>query len=77
MWPAHDGMGWWMLFGGLWTLVLSAQLILLVVRMATMSWGQTRRRDPVDIAQARYARGEIERDEFERIRRDLGTRSGT
>ena len=67
-----------MLFGGLWTLVFSALLIGLVVRMATTtSWGQTRRRDPVDIARERYASGEIDRDEFERIRQDLDARAGT
>lgn len=66
-----------MLFGSIWTLVLLALLIGLAVRIATTgSWSQIRRRDPVDIARERYARGEIDRDEFERIRHDLDARAG-
>ncbi len=30
------------------------------------------RLDPLDIARARYARGEISKEEFEEIKRDLG-----
>lgn len=76
MWRAHDGMGWWMLFGSMWTLVLLALLIWLAVRIATTGVGQIQPRDPLDIARERYARGEIDRDDFERIRRDLDARAG-
>ncbi len=70
MWGFHDGMGWWMVFGGFWMLVFWAAIIGLVV------WGinRTSRRDardhtdsPVEIAKRRLARGEITRDEYEEL----------
>lgn len=78
MWNWHEGMGWWMVFGSIWMILFWAVIIGLVV------WGVTRlvhrevhgtgaapRRDPLDIARERYARGEITKEEFERIKRDL------
>ncbi len=70
MWGFHDGMGWWMVFGGFWMLVFWAAIIGLVV------WGNNRTswRDdryhtdsPVEIAKRRLARGEITRDEYEEL----------
>ncbi len=70
MWGFHDGMGWWMVFGGLGMLVFWVGIIGLVV------WGisRTSRRDdrdhtdsPVEIAKRRLARGEITRDEYEKL----------
>lgn len=73
-WGMHDGgMGWWMLWGGLMMIVFWGAVIGLVV------WGVSRvtgdrerdRESPLDIARSRYARGEITRDEFDQLRRDL------
>ena len=70
----YEGMGWWMVFGGLWFVVFWGGLIALIV------WGITRftrrgynapRRDPLDIARERYASGEITREEFEQLKKDL------
>lgn len=72
MW--YDGMGWWMIFGGLLMLIFWGGLIALIV------WGITRlsrRNDsapksgPLDIAKERYAKGEISREEFEQIKKGL------
>jgi putative membrane protein len=77
MW--HDGMGWgWMLFAGLLTLVFWGAIIALVV------WGikkvteredsrpkSAEKREPLDIAKERYAKGEVSREEFEQIKKDL------
>jgi putative membrane protein len=63
-----------MAFGGLWMVVFWGGLIALIV------WGITRltrrsdsapKRDPLDVAKGRYARGEISREEFEQIKKDL------
>jgi len=70
-WPWGASMGWWMI---VWLVVFWGGLIALIV------WGITRltrrgdsasKRDPLDIAKDRYARGELSREEFEQIKKDL------
>lgn len=74
MWYMHDFGGGWMIFGGIMMVLFWAGLIALVV------WGISRfsrqnvpagRQTPLEIARERYARGEITRDEFEQIKKDL------
>jgi len=77
MWQWNDGMGMWA-FGGGW------MIIIWLVIIGLIAWGvialikhQSSRSDsgskqsPLDIAKERYARGEISKDEFERIKKDL------
>ncbi len=76
MWHYSDGMGWWMLFGGLmWLafLVLIVGAIVYLLRNGSALRGGRRPSgdDPVDIVRQRYARGEITREEFEQLRKDL------
>ena len=74
MWYMHEGMGWWMVLGGIWMLIFWGGLIALIV------WGVSRltghgnsgqRRSALDMARERYAKGEISREEFEQIKKDL------
>ena len=74
MWCFNEGFGLWSWFGWLWMVVLGGGLIALIV------WGITRitRQDRVhvssnalDLARERYARGEINKEEFEQIKKDL------
>lgn len=74
MWFMHDFGGWGMLFGGIWMLIFWGGIIALIV------WGINRltRRDdsiqkhaPLEIAKERYAKGEINKEQFEQIKRDL------
>ena len=75
MWYFQQGMGWWMVFGVLWMLVfwggIIALIVWVVVRLTrhgvTVDGGKT----PLDIAKERYARGEITKEQFEQIKRDL------
>ena len=77
MWH-HDGMGWWMVVGSVWMVVFWAVIIALVVwgaRKLTQREGSGSgtmdRRAPLDIAKERYARGDISKEEFEQIKKDL------
>ncbi len=78
MWHCDEGMGWWMVFGGVLMVAFWGGIIALVVwginrltgrRDSEPSSGQ--KGDPLDIAKERYARGEISREEFEQIKKDL------
>lgn len=74
MWFMHDFGGWWMLGGGILMFLFWGGLIALIV------WGVTRltrsdesitRHTPLEVAKERYARGEINKEQFEQIKKDL------
>lgn len=79
MWHGVDGMGWWMIWGGLMMLLFWGGIFLLVAwtvqSLSGRSREDARRRSvesqPLEIARERYARGEISRDEFMQVKRDL------
>jgi putative membrane protein len=72
----HHMQGWW--GGAGWHMVwLWLPLIVVIVALgvlATRYQGRdsSRGRSPLDILKERYAKGEIDRDEFETKKRDLG-----
>ncbi len=73
MWEAHGGMGWWMVLGSVWFVLFWVLIIWAFTRLFSQD---DRRRETgsetaLDIAKRRYARGEISREEFEQLRRDL------
>ncbi|MEX2556158.1 MAG: SHOCT domain-containing protein [Actinomycetota bacterium] len=72
-WRVHDGMGWWMLFGGLLWLLFWGTIVYVIVSLVSRGRGGERepRTDPLEVAKLRYARGEITREDFEAIRKDL------
>jgi putative membrane protein len=70
MWPYMGSMGWWMV---LWWLVAIVVLVL-VVRLVAGSLGSPGSRadeSPEQILKRRYAKGEIEREEYQRRLEDL------
>ncbi len=74
MWHSADGMGWWMLFGTIWFVVFWGLVLWAVFTVAGRGGSGARGDDsPIEIARRRYARGDITREEFEQIRRDLGS----
>ena len=72
-WAAHRGTGRWMLFGGiLWLIFWTTVVYLAVSAFSGPRHAHGEASDALEIAEWRCARGEISREEFERIRRDLG-----
>jgi putative membrane protein len=74
MWDMPLGMGWWMAFGGLWMLIFWGGLIALIVWVITKfvrGKDISPKYNSLDIAKERYAKGEISKEEFEQIKRDL------
>jgi putative membrane protein len=59
-------MVWMLLF---WGSIVA--LVVWVVRRLSAGNERPRLQSPLDIAKERYARGEIDRQEFERLRQDL------
>ncbi len=74
MWDAPAGMGWWMAFGVLWMVVFWGGIIALIVwgiKKFTRRDESSPKRSPLEVVKERYARGEISREEFEQIKKDL------
>ena len=74
MWDPSLGSGLWWMFGGLWMLTFWGGLIALIVwgiKRLTERGSTTRLDRPLDTAKQRYARGEITREEFEQLKKDL------
>jgi putative membrane protein len=67
-------------FGAIFVILIVILVILFIVWFAargrrgggTVNWGLSSRRDPLEIAKERYAHGEINKDQFETIKKDLG-----
>ncbi len=82
MWYAADGMGWWLLWGGLMMVIFWGAIFALIVwafQASTQQGGEqgasvnagSKQLKPLDIARKRYAEGEITRVEFDQLREDL------
>jgi putative membrane protein len=71
MWGDWDGWRWWLVMPVM--LIFWGGVIWLIVWLVRQSSSRTDRSDgdAIEIARRRYARGEISREEFEQIRRDL------
>lgn len=75
MWAAHEGMGWWMLFGSVfWLLFIAVGAYLLTAgydRSHSTRPPDGKPESALDIAKRRYAAGEISEEEYERLRDNL------
>ena len=76
MWGTETGMGWWMVLGSVWFVLFWGLIIWGVVKIAGGGADKASVRPAdirlIEIAQRRYAGGEITREQFEQIKRDLG-----
>lgn len=74
MWDMPAGMGWWMAFGGVWMVIFWGGLIALIVwgiTRLTRRNGSSSKHNPLNVAKERYAKGEISKEEFQQIKKDL------
>ncbi len=74
MWFMHNFGGWGLLFGGICMIVFWGGLITLVIlginRLTRREYSKTGS-TPLEIAKERYAKGEITKEQFEQIKKDL------
>jgi putative membrane protein len=76
MWDGFGGMGWGWIGLGMAHMLLFWVLVILGI-VAVTRWlaggpGSDRPARAIDILKARYARGEITKEQFEAMKRDLG-----
>ena len=73
MWGAHDGMGWWMVLGSAWFVLFWGLVIYFIVWAGNRGRGGTTSTETsLDILKRRHASGEISKEEFDRMRQDIG-----
>jgi putative membrane protein len=76
MWDGFGGMGWgWIGLGMVHMLLFWVLVILGILVLGRRLAGGPRNEllaRAIDILKARYAKGEITREEFEQIKRDIG-----
>ncbi len=72
------GWGWWMPFHGILSLLILVLVIAALVALVRSIWGgghgihRRGRSVGLDVLDERYAKGEINRDEYMQKKRDLG-----
>ena len=78
MWYWHEGIRWWIVSFGILRLLFWAALIGLVtwgvvtlIRRSSSGSIKMEERDALSITRERYARGEISKEQFEQIKKDL------
>lgn len=78
MWDLYDGFGWWVVFGGIWSLLFWVAMILLVVwavKKIMERPEKDRQKEKEDAAlkilKERYAKGEISKEEYTQIKEDI------
>jgi putative membrane protein len=74
-WGYGGGWGWWIFMVIFWLAVLIG--IIALIRWLWVAGGRTSRQatqdSALDILKKRYARGEINKEEFEQKKKDLGS----
>ena len=74
MWFWDNVDGWRLFFSGFFILIFwggSITLIVWLITRFTRRNDTTQKNTPLDIAKERYAKGEITKEQFEQIKKDL------
>jgi putative membrane protein len=77
MWNGFEGMGWgWIGLGAIHMVLFWVLVILGIIALVRLLGAGVRddapRDNALDILKARYAKGEITREQFEQMKRDIG-----
>ena len=70
-WGNWGGMGWWWLLGAIFWIGVIVLIIWGVRELTRRGSSSSSGSSALDIARERYARGEISREEFETIKKNL------
>lgn len=69
-WPGF--IGWWGFLGpGFGILLMAAMIFLCMRHSSSRGMNHNKQESALDILKKRYAKGEISKDEFERIKKDI------
>ncbi len=73
----NDGAGWGMM-GGMWFFSILFWVLVIAGAVLIVKWVMERNKDepssnesPLDLLKKRYARGELDRETFERMKKDI------
>lgn len=66
-----DSWGWWIFATLFWLVVLFTIAYVAIKLIRSNEGGTGQRQDPVDIVKERYAKGEITKEQFEQLKKDL------
>jgi len=69
----HDGYGGWM-FGGMWVFILLFWVLVVtgLVLLVKLLHKKNSNESALDILKKRYARGEIDQETFNRMKKEVG-----
>lgn len=72
MYTMHDGYSGWM-FGGMWIFSLLFWVLVIVAMFLLVKWLQKQNTNEtaLEILKKRYARGEIDKETFERMKKEI------
>jgi putative membrane protein len=73
----HGGYGlpFWLIGAGFrlaFLAALAVGIVFLIRRFSRQDWRRPREESPLEILQKRYARGEIDKEQFEEMKRNIG-----
>lgn len=73
MWGSHIGMGWWMVLGSVWMVILWGFIIWALASFVGKLTGNYsgKNEDPMETARRRLASGEITKEQFDEIKQRL------
>ncbi len=70
-WGAAANPWWGIAMLIFWAVIIAGMILLIVWAMRQVGAGADASRSPLDILKERYARGDVTREQFEQMRRDL------